>query len=272
VKGAQVSFQTQNASAGAASRSRSSWHVGWALLNTLQTIAMAAWSVFWITVSMVVMVVTLRRDMPLVMARRIWAPGMLAIAGARLVVDGARIDWSKPHIFVMNHQSALDIPAAFVGLRTNLRFIAKKELAWVPFLGWYMLATGMVFVDRGNRARAVVSLERAGRRIREGASIIAYPEGTRSRDGYIRPFKKGVFAVALEAGVPIVPVAVQGSRDVLPSNRFSMRPGTVHVRIGEPIETVPHRGGGRDALIERVHACIVEQNLRLGGVGSAPSS
>ena len=267
-----MSRETQDPTGRTGSRSGVGSRVGWALLNGLQTVAMALWSVFWITLSMVVMVLTLRRDMPLVMARRIWAPGMLRIAGARLVVEGSRVDWSRPHIFVMNHQSALDIPSAFVALRANLRFIAKKELAWVPFLGWYMLATGMIFVDRGKRATAMASLARAGKKIRDGASIIAYPEGTRSRDGFVRPFKKGVFAIALAAGVPIVPVAVQGSRDVLPSNRFSMRPGTIHVRIGEPIETLPFREGGRDALIERVHASIVDANLRLGGLGSAPSA
>jgi 1-acyl-sn-glycerol-3-phosphate acyltransferase len=240
------------------------------MLNVFQTVAMAVWSVFWITAAFFALALTFRRDMPLVMARRVWAPGMLWIAGARLVVDGAAIDWTKPHIFVMNHQSALDIPSAFVALRTNLRFIAKKELAWVPFLGWYMVATGMIFVDRSKRASGIESMQRAGRRIRAGASIIAYPEGTRSRDGYVQPFKKGVFVVALEAGVPIVPVAVQGSRDVLPSNRFSMRPGTVHVHIGEPVDTLPFRDGGRDALIERVRTSIVEANLQLGGLGPAP--
>jgi 1-acyl-sn-glycerol-3-phosphate acyltransferase len=267
-----MSLDIENAPSGAGSRSGRGGRLGWALLNVLQTVAMAVWSVVWISLSMVVMVLTLRRDMPLVMARRIWAPGMLRIAGAKLVVEGSRVDWSKPHIFVMNHQSALDIPSAFVALRANLRFIAKKELAWVPFLGWYMLATGMIFVDRGKRASATRSLQRAGKKIRDGASIIAYPEGTRSRDGYVRPFKKGVFAVALEAGVPIVPVAVQGSRDVLPSNRFSMRPGTIHVRIGEPVETPPYRDGGRDALLERVHASIVQENVKLGGLGAVPAS
>ena len=241
----------------------------WFLVNVVQAVAVGLWTACWIVVALIVRVVTLRRDMPLVMARRIWAPGILKICGVRLVVDGAVTDWKKPHIFVMNHQSQLDIPTAFMALRTNLHFIAKKELAWVPFLGWYMMATGMIFVDRGSRASAVASMQRAGRRIREGASIIAFPEGTRSRDGYVQPFKKGVFAVALEAGVPLVPVATQGGRDVLPIGRFWMRPGTLHLRIGEPIDTLPYRELGRDLLAERVRAQIAAANLELGGPGAS---
>lgn len=243
--------------------------LGWALLNVCQLTAMAAWTVPWIIVALALRVLTGREDVPLVMARWIWAPAMLALSGVELEVDGAEIDWSKPHIFVMNHQSALDVPAAFQALRANLRFIAKKELARVPFLGWYMTATGMIFVDREKRS-AARSLERAGRRIREGASIIAYPEGTRSRDGYMRPFKKGVFVVALEAGVPIVPVAVHGSYDLMPSDGFRLRPGKVRLRIGEPIDTLPYRELGRDALVERVHGTILDMNTRLGGRGAAP--
>src|SRR5690554_2100474 len=167
-------------------------NLGWLLINCAQAIFLAVWTAFWITAALVVLLLTFRRDLPLHMARTCWAPGLLWVGGARVEVEGGEgIDWSKPHIFLMNHQSAIDIPVAFTVLKTPLRFVAKRVLASVPFLGWYMWATGMIFVDRERSTRAVQSLQRAGERIRAGASILAYPEGTRSRNGRIQPFKKG---------------------------------------------------------------------------------
>ena len=148
------------------------------------------------------------------MARRLWAPGLRWVSGARILVEPLpEIDWSRPHVFVMNHQSALDIVVAFLAmLPVNLRFVAKHVLKYVPFLGWYMWATGMIFVHRGRRGAAMGSLVEA----RPGACAAAptslvFPEGTRSRDGNLQAFKKGAFVLASQAGVPIVPVAIEGS-------------------------------------------------------------
>lgn len=121
--------------------------VRWALINTLQAGFLAAWTAFWISAALVVMAALGRRDVPLVMARLFWGPGLLWASGVRLEVEGGEdVDWSKPHVFAMNHQPMMDVPVAFIALRTPLRFIAKRVLAFVPFLGWYMAATGMVFV------------------------------------------------------------------------------------------------------------------------------
>lgn len=243
--------------------------LGWLLINFLQAIFLAVWTAFWITAALVVLLVTFRRDLPLQMARTCWAPGVLWGAGARVIVEGGEdVDWSRPHIFLMNHQSAIDIPVAFLVLKTPLRFIAKRVLARVPFLGWYMWATGMIFVEREKNPRdAVASIERAGARIRAGASILAYPEGTRSRDSRVLPFKKGPFVVAIESRVPVVPVAISGADQVLSSNGFRVRPGTIRVKIGAPIPTEGLGRRAREDLLRQVHAAVIDLHLSIGGPG-----
>jgi 1-acyl-sn-glycerol-3-phosphate acyltransferase len=178
------------------------------------------------------------------------------------------LDWSKPHIFVMNHQSMLDIACAFTALPTNLRFVAKSSLKYVPFLGWYMWMTQMIFVDRSNKKRAFKSLVEAGRRIREGASILVYPEGTRSKDGGILPFKTGSFALALEAQVPLVPVAIDGSLRVAPPGSAAFRPGRVRMKVGLPISTENRPRQAREALSREVREALIELHREIGGRSS----
>ncbi|HEY1418840.1 MAG TPA: lysophospholipid acyltransferase family protein, partial [Myxococcaceae bacterium] len=139
------------------------------LTSLVRYAGMALWSIFWIPAALVLG--TLRRDpsLPLRFARRHWGPGMLRLAGADLRVDGSPDALAdRPAIYVMNHQSSLDIPAAFSVLPVDLRFIAKHTLRKVPFLGWYMSWTGMVFVDRSNSTQAVGSLSAAAERLRGG--------------------------------------------------------------------------------------------------------
>jgi 1-acyl-sn-glycerol-3-phosphate acyltransferase len=118
-----------------------------------------------------------------------------------------------------------------------LRFMLKRELAAVPCVGWYARAMGMVFIDRGNARDARRKLDDAVGKLREGATLVAFPEGTRSKDGHVGAFKGGAFQVAIEAGVPVVPVAILGSGSVLPPSGFRVRPGTMVVRFGAPIAT-----------------------------------
>ncbi|WP_050791914.1 lysophospholipid acyltransferase family protein [Stigmatella aurantiaca] len=239
------------------------------LLNVLQLAFLVVWGVFWISLSGVVMVLTLNGNLPLVMARRIWAPMHWRIAGAHLHVDPLPdIDWSRPHIFLMNHQSAMDIPCAFAALPVNIRFIAKHVLQYVPFLGWYMTMTGMIFVNRTHRRKAVQSLKQAGERIRAGKSILAFPEGTRSLDGLILPFKKGPFVLAIEAQVPIVPVAIEGSGRALPTGGIRLRRHDIRVKVGMPIETQGLTGADREALLRRTRDAIIQLHRELGGPGA----
>jgi 1-acyl-sn-glycerol-3-phosphate acyltransferase len=188
---------------------------------------------------------------------RLWSRSILAAGGVEIVVDDrARLDVSRPYVFMSNHLSTVDIWATLVALPVPVRMIAKKQLARIPLLGWAMAAGRFIFIDRQNGTAARRSIERAGERIRNGHSVLLFPEGTRSRSGELLPFKKGGFHLATDAGVPIVPVAVLGSRAAMPPGSWLVRPGQVQVVIGEPIPTAGVAPGERDALVERVRGVI----------------
>jgi 1-acyl-sn-glycerol-3-phosphate acyltransferase len=234
------------------------------LTSPFRYVGMGLWSIFWIPAALILG--TLRRDpsLPLRFARRYWAPGMLRMSGADLRVIGSPDAVAdRAAIYVMNHQSSLDIPAAFAVLPVDLRFIAKHTLRKVPFLGWFMSWTGMVFVDRSNSTQAVGTLNAAADRVRNGISLLAYPEGTRSRDGSILPFKKGPFVLALQAGVPIVPIAIAGSRECMPANLRPFRPGVVQMAIGAPIPTAGMGMDRRDELVRQVRDAVVALHASL---------
>ena len=234
------------------------------LSSLLRYAGMALWSIFWIPAALILG--TVRRDssLPLRFARKYWGPGMLRLAGADLRVQGSPDALAGgPAIYVMNHQSTLDIPAAFTVLPVDLRFIAKHTLRKVPFLGWYMSWTGMVFVDRSNSTQAVGSLNAAAERVRGGISLLAYPEGTRSRDGRILPFKKGPFVLALQAGVPVVPIAIEGSMRCMPAHLRPFRPGVVRMAIGAPIVTAGMGMDRRDQLVHQTREAVVALHASL---------
>ncbi len=206
------------------------------------------------------------------MARLLWAPVLVWFSRAKVVVHGLEnVDPRRPTIYVSNHQSALDIPVELVAIPVDYRFVAKHSLKWVPLLGWYLWAAGHILVNRGNRHQAIASLQAAGSKIRRGTSILVYPEGTRSEDGRILPFKKGPFALAIEAGVAVCPVTVEGTSRVMPKNSWNIRPGgEIHVKIGKPIDALPYRQSGREALMRDVRKVIIAQSLELGGKGGDP--
>jgi len=242
------------------------------LLTAFQALFLMLWGACWISLAGVAMVLTRNGDVALMMARRFWAPMHWRINGSRMEVEPLPdIDWSRPHIFLMNHQSALDIPCAFAALPVNLRFVAKHVLRYVPFLGQYMSMTGMIFVDRSRHTQALASLKKAGERIREGASILAFPEGTRSEDGRLLPFKKGPFMLALEAQVPIVPVAIEGSGRMFPVGSLLFHRGVIRVKVGQPIETKGLTTGSRDALMARVHDAMSRLHRDIGGATEVPA-
>lgn len=238
---------------------RSRWRKpGWAVFNVLQLIYTVAWTAGCITLALVVLLLTLgNRRFPLRMAARLWAPGLLIGAGAKLRVEGLeRVDFSQPHVFVANHQSIIDVCALFRALPVPIRFVIKQELAKVPFIGWYARAMGMVFIERSHAREAAERLHGVVSMVRGGQSLCAFPEGTRSSDGSVRPFKGGAFQVALQAGVPVVPIAIDGSGAVLPASGFRVRPGTITLRIGEPIPTADLHAGDRHALAQRAHDAV----------------
>jgi len=171
---------------------------------------------------------------------RPWSRILLAAAGARTTVEGMEHVPAGPCLFASNHQSLLDIPALFLVLPGNARFLAKESLFRIPVLGWAMTASGCIPIDRGNRARAVRSLREAAARVRAGRSVVFFPEGTRSREGKLAPFKKGGFHLAREAQVPVVPVAVSGSYRILRPGSLQVRPGPLRVRLAPPLDPARH--------------------------------
>ncbi|HVR44998.1 MAG TPA: lysophospholipid acyltransferase family protein [Thermoanaerobaculia bacterium] len=200
---------------------------------------------------------------------RLWARIIVRAAGLDLSAEGAgRLDPSRRYIVVANHGSYLDIPVLFVAIPQPLRFLAKKSLFSIPIFGWGLRAAGFVPVDRKNRSRAIASFDQAAGRIQKGNSIVVFPEEGRSRDGSMRPFQRGAFLLALKSGLPLVPVAIIGTFDALPPARLSLRPGPVHVRVGEPIETRGLSIRQKDELMQTTRGRI-EQMIGASGASGA---
>lgn len=215
--------------------------------------------------SLPVMIVTGSGDFPMWLARKVWSPACLWVAGARLDVRREATLPDGPLIFACNHESALDIWAILAALPRTVRFIAKVELFRMPVFGWYMRLGGHIPVDRANRVQAVASLRRAGAAVRAGTSLIVFPEGTRSKDGLVHPFKKGPFVVAREAGVPVIPVAVSGAGRITPKKQIAVEPGTIHIGIGAPVD--PAAFPDRNDLLVEVRKRVIGLHRRIGGRG-----
>jgi 1-acyl-sn-glycerol-3-phosphate acyltransferase len=225
----------------------------WPLINIFQWVVTCLWSAGLITVALIASAIRGRPNPGLALARRVWGPGLVLLAGARLQVAGIeRIDTSRAYFFAANHQSWMDIPALFAALPTPVLFLAKRELARVPFMGRYIEKMGMVFVDRADRRQAVRTVDNAVARLREGWSLLSFPEGTRTPDGRIQRFKTAAFAAAVEAGAPVVPIAIEGARHVLPRSSFRTRPGVIRIQFGEPISTAGLTRDDRAELAGRV--------------------
>jgi 1-acyl-sn-glycerol-3-phosphate acyltransferase len=242
------------------------------LRNLFCVFIAVTWTTLLFPVTILVSLFTLNVSNSLFVVRRIWSPVLLWAGGAQYTVRGLeKADFTRPAIYVCNHQSTLDIPALFAALPVNFRFVAKQQLKHVPVLGWYMSMAQFVFVDRSNHKKAIRSLELAAQRIRGGISIGMFAEGTRSEDQSVMPFKKGPFAVAMKAGVPVVPVVIEGSGKLMPKNSWNITPGPVTVMLGEPIDPTQF-GDDREALMKAVRDRIIDLSLELGGKGGDKST
>ena len=189
---------------------------------------------------------------------------MLAIAGIKYSIIGLeRLDLNSHYVFAANHESALDIPLVFAGLPFHLVAISKIELKWIPIFGWAMIAGGHFFVDRKNHTRALKSLEKAKSSMAKNPrSIIIYPEGTRSLDGKVKPFKKGGLVMAMQMGVPVVPIALCGTRDVLKKKGLTLNRKAIELRIGNPIETQNLGSENRNQFVEDVRQEVIALKAR----------
>jgi 1-acyl-sn-glycerol-3-phosphate acyltransferase len=190
---------------------------------------------------------------------RIWSGWILKSLGIPLeVVSRERLEPGRTYVLMSNHQSVFDIFALFRGVDHPLRMVAKRVLFWIPVLGWSMWMCGFIPIDRSNRERAIKSLDRAARKIRSGVSVLVFPEGTRSRDGTLQPFKKGGFMLALKAGVPVVPVVVLGTDEIMEKGSLKVGHAEVEVRIGRPIEIHGRGAGSRDRLMAEVRRAMID--------------
>jgi 1-acyl-sn-glycerol-3-phosphate acyltransferase len=234
--------------------------LAWSVLNALQLVFTLVWTAGWITLALLLRALGVRPERVLRMAATYWAPGLLAGGNIRLVVEGGQdIDWSGPHLLVSNHQSVIDICVLYMAVPAPLRFLLKAEMLKVPFVNWYAKATGMLFLDRDSRRAGALVRRKAAVLLGQGQNLCLFPEGTRSRTGALAPFKAGLLQAAIDAGVPVVPVAIDGCGKVLPvQGFFRVRPGTIRVRIGAPIPVRDAAGVqlDRQALTRRAHESV----------------
>ncbi len=198
----------------------------------------------------------------LYLAKHLWARPVIMILLGRIKVYGKENLKKGEHYLIMaNHASYSDIPALFRSVDFYLHFIAKAELRKVPFLGWYMAMSGMIFIDRQNKTKSRESLADAGELIKQGKSVVIFPEGTTSKDGEIGTFKKGGMHLALASESTILPVRIKGSRRLWPSNNyFNLRSSKVEVIIGEPI---PYRAY-KDRELEDFLTDLRQQIIEMG--------
>jgi 1-acyl-sn-glycerol-3-phosphate acyltransferase len=167
---------------------------------------------------------------------RAWSWLILKTTGVHVEIEGLeRLDPSRSYVFAANHQSIYDIPILFANIPFQLRIIAKQSLGRIPFMGWHLSRTGHLLVDRSKPGAGVV--RKMKRLVDEGHSLIVFPEGTRSTDGAVGRFKGGPFLIALDAGLPVVPITVIGSRHVMFRGKLMVRPGRVRVVVHDPIDT-----------------------------------
>ena len=191
---------------------------------------------------------------------RKWSRSILGIAGVSVVIEGTEnLDSSVSCVVVANHESWFDVWALMAWLPINGKFVAKYELTAIPLFGSFLRDCGHVAIDRMNRDTAVRSMrtivERMNKKILQ---VIIFAEGTRSADGELQPFKKGPFVLAIEAGVPVVPVSIIGSREIMPKGSFLVSRGEITVRVGEPISVVGLVYEDRDHLREIAQAAVAE--------------
>ncbi len=191
---------------------------------------------------------------------RLWSWTILKVCGISLGVTGLNhIDPKQRYVFIANHQSNLDIPILIQTLpEFQLRWLAKKELLWVPLFGWAMWAAKHVTVNRSIRADAFKSLKKATERIANGVSLVFFPEGTRSPDGQLLPFKRGGFWLALKTQTPLVPITINGSGALLPKGDWRIRGGKIEITVGKPLLMENGHRGKLLALSDQLRETIAK--------------
>ena len=232
------------------------------LRNLIYTLVVVVW-VILATVVLGIVTITLaffskNGNAPHLVART-WAKSILWVSRVKVDVEGfENLPLDTPCILMPNHQSNFDIPVLLGRLPIQFRWLAKAELFKIPIFGRGMRGCGYISIDRSNRKSAFRSLADAAQKIKDGASVLIFPEGTRSRDGNIGPFKKGGFVLTVDAGVPIVPIIVYGTRTIMPKGKLLMQRRDATMKILPPVETRKYNRKNKDQLIEEVRAIICD--------------
>jgi 1-acyl-sn-glycerol-3-phosphate acyltransferase len=204
-------------------------------------------------------------------APRWWSSAVLWAAGIRVRVHGIEnAATGEPHIFASNHISWFDVPA-LARILPRYKFVAKAELFKVPIFGRGMRAVGMIEIQRENRKAAFGAYDIAAERIRSGSSVVVFPEGTRGHAYPLRPFKKGPFVLAIAAGVPIVPIIVHGTIEIMPKGSWWVQPGTIDVHLLEPVSTTGVDYDHREALMQTVRTRMADAMRELYGIEPLPT-
>lgn len=190
---------------------------------------------------------------------RLWAKSILFVSGIKVDLEGlSNIDPSKSYIYMSNHRSNFDIPVLLGCLPIQFRWLAKAELFKIPIFGRAMSGAGYVRIDRSNRESAFKSIDQIAAKMKNGVSVMIFPEGTRSEDGNVKPFKKGGFVMAVDTGAPIVPVILKGTQSIMVKGSWRINPGDVILSIEKPVDTTGYTRDTKEDLIKTVRSVICE--------------
>ncbi|MFL5503617.1 MAG: lysophospholipid acyltransferase family protein [Gemmatimonadaceae bacterium] len=243
-------------------------------LRTILLFVTAFFATLFLGLSVIVAAMLRVRDKPNGIydkAPRWWSAAVLWAVGIKVRVHGLdKLKPEEPHIFASNHVSWFDVPA-LAKVLPRYKFVAKAELFKVPIFGGGMRAVGMIEIQRDNRKAAFGAYEVAAERIRAGSSVIVFPEGTRGHEYALRPFKKGPFVLAIAAGVPIVPIIVHGTIEIMPKGSLWAHPGTIDVHLLEPVSTTGVDYDHREALMQTVRTRMADAMRELYGVEPLPT-
>ena len=194
---------------------------------------------------------------------RLWGKVALLANRVKVKIEGMEnLKGKGPYIFMSNHQGSYDIFALLSHLPYQFKWLAKKELFSIPFFGWVMAAAGYISIDREGTRKTVEAMNVAAQKIRGGMSVVIFPEGSRSPDGSIQPFKKGGFTLAIKSKVPIIPIAISGSRDIMPKDKLTAASGEIRIRMDHPIKTENFSLKGRESLMKGVRE-VITRNFKL---------
>ncbi len=199
-----------------------------------------------------------------------WSRDILRAAGTPVRLEGRERIPRGPVVYASNHSSMFDIWALAATLPGSTRFVGKEELVRIPLLGRAMHAAGHITIDRAVKKRAFEAYDKAAGTIRRGFSAVVFPEGTRSRTGELLPFKNAPFALAIAAQVPLVPVYVHSTFQILPKGGFRLRPRPIRILVGEPITTAGMTPEDRERLRDRTRAAILALKARVDGGPASP--